>query len=73
MAECRGNCKMPKLANLDSCVAQCAACGRYWELRAAWVPYTKLGTPSSEGEGEAVVGRLRQQSTTRKRGRVGTG
>ena len=42
MAECRPTCKMPRLANLASCVAQCAKCGRYWELRATWVPFDRL-------------------------------
>lgn len=34
-------CRMPKLAELRPCVAQCAECGRYWELKATWVPYER--------------------------------
>lgn len=41
MADCHSKCKMPKLKELVPCVARCAACGLYWELKATWVPYTK--------------------------------
>lgn len=43
---------MPKLAELTPCVAQCAACGRYWELRAMWVPFERLNARQPMNEEE---------------------
>ena len=50
---CRGKCPMPKLKELVPCVAQCKRCGRYWELRATWVPFERFSTstlPAVESE-----------------------
>lgn len=51
MTECRGRCKMPKLKSMTPCVARCARCGRYWELRTAWVPYAKAARKEDPSDG----------------------
>ena len=42
---------MPKLKALTPCVAQCARCGCYWELRATWVPYAKAARKEDTSDG----------------------